>query len=369
MDGWLVLMLQRFLLVWLMLLSSLALGWDAWCQVAWSAWFGSTPNPFLATKSWLPHLFALTMFAVGCMLPRDEIRRVLDRWPTVLGGTLVQYAAMPVLAYGIGHALQLQGDMLLGVILVGCVPGAMASNVLTLTARGNVSYSVSLTTSATLLSPLVVPLALYLAVRVQGIDRLGLARDAFVVVLVQVAGPVVVGHFLSRRIPSLGQAMRSVGPVIANLTILWIIAVVVHLNAGNLFDAIEQIGGGTLLRSVNLARTPLPIGSSSAVSQAPLLLLALLLVNVIGYTVGWSSGRVMRLPVGMRKALVLEVGMQNAGLGATMAQQLFAGRDLVALPPALYTFGCMMTGTILAQLWSSRSSDDPSDTVTTDPTP
>ena len=157
--------------------------------------------------------------------------------------------------------------------------------------------------------------------------------------------------------------------MIANLTILWIIAVVVHLNAGHLFDAIEQIGGGPLLRSVNLARKPLPIGSSSALSQAPLLLLALLLVNVIGYTVGWSSGRVMRLPVGMRKALVLEVGMQNAGLGATMAQQLFAGRDLVALPPALYTFGCMMTGTILAQLWSSRSSDDPSDTVTTDSTP
>ena len=51
---------------------------------------------------------------------------------------------------------------MIGVILVGCVPGAMASNVLTLAARGNTSYSVSLTTSATLLSPLIVPFALWL---------------------------------------------------------------------------------------------------------------------------------------------------------------------------------------------------------------
>ena len=350
-------MLQKLLLIWLVLLSLLALGWDDWCQDTWSVATGLSASPFDATKPGLPYLFAVTMFAVGCMLPRDEIRRVLDRWPTVLGGTAVQYAAMPVLAYGIGHAFQLQGDLLLGVILVGCVPGAMASNVLTLTARGNVSYSVSLTTSATLLSPLIVPLTLYLAVRVQGIDRLKLARDAFVVVLVQVAGPVVVGHILSRKIAALAQSMQRLGPLIANFTILWIIGVVVHINAANVFDAIDQIGGEALLRAFHFT-PPTGAGSSSAGGHILALLLALLLVNVLGYAVGWFSGRCMKLPLGMRKALLLEVGMQNAGLGATMAQQLFPDREWVALPPALYTFGCMMTGTILAQIWSLRSSED-----------
>ncbi len=52
---------------------------------------------------------------------------------------------------------------MVGVVMVGCVPGAMASNVLTLAARGNVSYSLSLTTSATLLSPILVPLVLWAA--------------------------------------------------------------------------------------------------------------------------------------------------------------------------------------------------------------
>ena len=85
-------------------------------------------------------------------------RQVLRRWPLVLSGTAVQYLTMPTLAYCFAHVWGLSGDYLIGLLLVGCVPGAMASNVLTFNARGNTSYSVSLTTTATLLSPLAVPI-------------------------------------------------------------------------------------------------------------------------------------------------------------------------------------------------------------------
>ncbi|HID21543.1 MAG TPA: hypothetical protein EYP14_03985, partial [Planctomycetaceae bacterium] len=161
-------MLQRYLLVWLSLLSLLAYLWPA-------AW-GETWDPFVWSRPYNPSLFAVTMFAIGALLPREEIRLVARRWPTVLGGTAIQYVTMPLAAYLCGHAMGLKGQVLLGVILVGCVPGAMASNVLTLSARGNVSYSVSLTTSATLLSPVVVPLALYLTLHQAGVDRVLLAR-------------------------------------------------------------------------------------------------------------------------------------------------------------------------------------------------
>ena len=61
----------------------------------------------------------------------------------MLAGTVVQYVSMPVLAYGVGRLFGLEGPWMIGIVMVGCVPGAMASNVLTLIARGNVSYSVS----------------------------------------------------------------------------------------------------------------------------------------------------------------------------------------------------------------------------------
>jgi BASS family bile acid:Na+ symporter len=82
--------------------------------------------------------------------------------------------------------------------------------------------------------------------------------------------------------------------------------------------------------------------------------LALLLLNLLGYLAGWWGGVLLRLPDAMRRALTLEVGMQNAGLGASLATTLFANAPAAALPPELYAFGCMLTGTILAQ-WMARS--------------
>ena len=140
----------------------------------------------------------------------------------------------------------------------------------------------------------------------------------------QVVGPVLAGHLLARRVTALREFMQRWGSTIANLAILWIIAVVVNVN----HKPISQLRG-------NLAA-------------------ALLGLNAVGYVAGYFAARVLRATEPMRRALALEVGMQNAGLGSVLALQLFGQREAVALPSALYTFGCMLTGTILAQLWAGR---------------
>lgn len=312
-------MLQRFLLLWLILLSLVAFYWPRLAPGDF--------DPFVLSKSLglLMPMIAVTMFAIGCLLPRDELRQLARFWPSVLGGTAVQYASMPLLAWGVGTAFRLEPDLLTGVIMVGCVPGAMASNVLTLAARGNVSYSICLTTSANLFSPLVVPLALGMALGVS--DSLSQTFDkarVFQELLLSVVGPVLAGYLLCLKFARFESAMSRVGPVIANVTILWIIAVVVGLNR-------DQMGGAT-----------------------PWLLAALLVINVLGYAAGWTGGWAMRVPVAMRRALTLEVGMQNAGLGTGLVLTLFPDHPTAAIPTAAYTFGCMFTGTVLAHVWSRR---------------
>lgn len=121
-------MLERFLLLWLILLSLLAYCWPSWLPGIW--------DPFVGSKPCLDWLIATTMLAIGSLLPRDEIQQVIRRWPSVLGGTAVQYASMPALAYCVGLLFGFDGPTLTGIIMVGCVPGAMASNVLTLSAKG-----------------------------------------------------------------------------------------------------------------------------------------------------------------------------------------------------------------------------------------
>jgi len=85
-------------------------------------------------------------------------------------------------------------------------------------------------------------------------------------------------------------------------------------------------------------------------------LLALLTLNVCGYLAGTLGGRLLKLPGPMRRALTLEVGMQNAGLGTVLAMDLFGTESAAPIPPAIYTFGCMFTGTLLARLWAEFGS-------------
>jgi len=313
-------LVERFLLVWLTLLGTTAYCWTAWFPDAW--------DPFEGAKSCNKYVFSVTMLAIGSLLPRKEVRDVLRRWPVVLGGTTVQYLSMPTLSYVCGRLFGLDEVWMAGIIIVGCVPGAMASNVLTLVARGHVSYSVSLTTLATLVSPIVVPCALYVALkRWATIDPLSVSWE----LCWMVVGPVVAGHLLSRTFAFWQAAAQRFAAVVANLTILWIIAVVIGINRDKLQELTWQV------------------------------FLALLTLNLLGYAAGWCGALVMRLSNPMRRALTIEIGMQNAGLGTILAMTLFPTMPLAAVPPAIYTFGCMFTGTVLAQAWALFGKGDIAD--------
>ena len=326
-------LIQRYLLVWLSLLSLAAYYWPQ---------TGISFDPWVHTSQ-LPYLIIVTMFGVGWMLPIDEIKKVASRWPTIIGGTLTQFLVMPMLALGIGIAFGLQGDMLVGVILVGCVPGAMASNVLTIVSKGNASYSVSLTSLATLLSPIAVPTMLAISASFVDASTLGVLEGANddsgsvyltsgIKLLKWVVIPVIAGFLMGRLLPQYEQQAKVIGANVANLAILLIIATVVGASREK------------------LATLPL------------LVLTCLLLINIFGYLGGFTGGTLMKLPHPMKRALTLEVGMQNAGLGATLATELFTSPDsLVSIAPAFYTFFCMFTGTILAWYWSSKHVQKSSD--------
>lgn len=306
-------MLQRYILLWLILSSGLAYLWPTLL---------AGPDPFLAAGgSAINILIVITMFGVGALLPVDEVNQVLQKWTSVLTGTSIQYLSMPLLAWCVVALLQPDAETATGILIVGCVPGAMASNVLTLTAQGNVSYSVSLTTSATLLSPLVVPIALYLTLD-SSVQYDGWA--AVRLLLLQVVVPVVAGHLLSRYSNRFRVLSASVASPVANLAILAIISIAVALNR----KGIGQAEAG--------------------------LLAALAIINAGGYLAGYFGGAAFRLPETMRRALTLEVGMQNAGAGIALAKQLFGAESPAVIPCILYTFGCMLTGTILATIWQFR---------------
>ncbi len=334
-------MLQRYLMLWLIVTSGIAYFWPTVLPGAF--------DPFLPSKLALTVAIFLVMFAVGSLLRFEEVLDVGKRWPAVLFGTSVQYGSMPLLAYVIGHAFGFDKVTLLGVIMVGCVPGAMASNVITMTCRGNVSYSVALTTFATMLSPIAVPLALWLTLDVKG-DLKGEFNfwNVSQQLLIQVVLPVLLGFGLRRMSGLFERLAERWGSVVANLAILWIIAAVVGLNRERLGAVLGFRDGGLMLSELKL-------------------LCALFLINVLGYLAGYLAGWATGMNDSMRRALTLEIGMQNCGLGTTLILQLFPGEEYraAAIPTAAYTFGCVFTATILAYFWSRIPVRDGEETAET----
>jgi BASS family bile acid:Na+ symporter len=118
--------------------------------------------------------------------------------------------------------------------------------------------------------------------------------------------------------------MEVVAPILAPLTILFIIAGVVGGNRENLGKGVVSVVG------------------------------ALAGINLVGYLIGYWGGAALKFPEGVRRALTIEIGMQNAGLGVSLAGQLFPGFKDAAVPPALFTVGSMLTATLLVQLWVWR---------------
>jgi BASS family bile acid:Na+ symporter len=150
-----------------------------------------------------------------------------------------------------------------------------------------------------------------------------LRKTAFELFLT-VVGPVVLGRTLCWLVPRLARIMEFVAPILAPLTILFIIAGVVGGNRENLGKGVAPVIG------------------------------ALAGINLVGYLVGYWGGAALKFPEGVRRALTIEIGMQNAGLGVSLAGQLFPSFADAAVPPALFTVGSMLTATLLVQLWVWR---------------
>ncbi len=302
----------RSLLFWLLLTSGIALLWPA---QRWGL------DPFAVSPALLWSLIVVTMLSLGMLVRPEELRPLSQRPWWVALGVATQVLVMPAAAWLVTQIVPMSSELAAGTILVGCVPGAMASNVLTHTAGGSVAYSVSLTTVATLLSPITVPTVLWIVADVRSEAPLLNPQQTAVMLFLKVVLPTIVGHLLVRRSDRALRFADRYASGIASVALLWIISSVVAANRTKLLDV------GMVLAA------------------------ALLLMNGIGYAAGFLVASAAKLPDRYRRALTLEVGMQNAGLGTVLATTLYHAGSSATIPTAAYTFGCMLTGTLLAVFW------------------
>ena len=264
-------------------------------------------------------MLGLIMFGMGLTLSPKDFHIVLSRPKDIIIGCLAQFTVMPLLAIGLSLLFSLPKELALGVILVGCCPGVTASNVITYLAKGDLALSVGMTATSTLLAPLLTPLLVWLlAGTMVNVDTAGMLLSIVYVVI----SPIIVGLLCQRFLPQLTRRVVPYLPAISSLMIAFVVGIVVSHNADRLL-----VGG-------------------------MIVIIVVMLHNLLGLSVGWIIGRLLRLSHPKRVAISIEVGMQNSGLASSLAVTHFAAFPMAAIPGAIFSVWHNISGALAARFFN-----------------
>lgn len=263
-------------------------------------------------------LLGIVMFGMGLATKLEDFKVVFSRPWDIAVGCAAQFTVMPALAWTLARLFGLDEALTVGVVLVGCCPGGTASNVITYLAKGDLALSVGMTGVSTLLAPFLTPaLTLLLAGRTVDVNAYGM----FVNILWVVILPILLGLAAKRFFPNATERAVRFMPTVSSVAIAVIIALVVAANAKRLWA-----GGVTIF-------------------------IVVILHNVCGLALGYLIAAALRLAEPKRRALCIEVGMQNSGLAASLAAVHFAAYPMAAVPGAIFSVWHNVSGAFVARLF------------------
>ncbi|KMN38144.1 bile acid:sodium symporter family protein [Lysinibacillus capsici] len=277
------------------------------------------PEPFLIFGGYITILLGIVMFGMGLTLKAVDFKLVITNPVPVIIGVCAQYVIMPLSAFLIAYIMNLPAELAAGLVLLGSVPGGTASNVMVYLAKGNVPLSITMTSFSTLLAPIATPIILLLlAGKWMPVDPIAMFTSIIQVIII----PIILGIIIRRVVPQIVEKSINVIPLISVVAIMIIVSAVV---AGNV-DTIASAGS--------------------------IIFAAVVLHNAFGLLFGYITARVLGLDESNRRAISIEVGMQNSGLGVALATAHFG--PLAALPSVLGAVWHNISGPILATYWSKK---------------
>ena len=267
-------------------------------------------------------LLGVIMFGMGLTLRADDFRIVFSCPKDVLVGCLTQFTVMPLLAWMLARVFALDEALTVGVVLVGCCPGGTASNVITYLAKGDLALSVGMTGVSTLLAPVLTPLLVWLlAGKSVDVNVMGMLLSILWVVIL----PIAAGLIVKRLWPRYTSAATAYLPALSSIAICAIVLIIIAANAGKL------LSGGLII------------------------ILVVMLHNLCGLGIGYGIGTIMSMSAAKRKAISIEVGMQNSGLASSLATLHFATYPMATIPGAIFGVWHNISGALVARLFSSKS--------------
>jgi BASS family bile acid:Na+ symporter len=265
-------------------------------------------------------LLQLIMFGMGTSMSLKDFAGVIKTPKGVFIGVTSHYIIMPLIGFCLATVSHFPPEIAAGIILIGCSPNGMASNVMSYLAKANLALSITITAVSTLLAPLLTPLLMkLLAGAFIEINALSMMWDIIKMVIIPIGAGLLFNRIFSGKVKWLDTVM----PLISMFGIAFIIMIITAA------------------------------GRDSLLTIGPLLLLLVLIHNLLGYSLGYWSGRLFKMNERDCRTMAIEVGMQNGGLASGIAKEM--GKiATVGLAPAIFGPLMNVTGSILASWWHRK---------------
>lgn len=292
------------------------------------------PSTFMWERGLAAKLtLAFIMLTMGMTLTADDFRAIARRPWEIAIGAAGQFTLMPLIAFGLVHVLpESYAGVAVGLVLVGCCPGGVSSNLMSYICKGDVAFSVGMTTVSTLLAPALTPVltaslvaAAHLGSVEVNVDRYGMLMDLLLLTLLPVALGFILNLLCRGRAWFLGA--KSVMPSLAVLALACIVGGVMANNQARLAEA------GWVFAAAVFA--------------------GVLVHNSLGYVFGYVLGVVVRFNGPKRRTVSIEIGMQNAGMATQLARNFSANVQAdVAVAAAISCIWHSFSGALLADLFN-----------------
>jgi BASS family bile acid:Na+ symporter len=283
-----------------------------------------------------PHLFdwvrgttqtvilGIIMLTMGLTLTTDDFRILARRPLDIFIGACAQFIIMPGVAWLLVHVWHLEPALALGILLVGCCPGGVSSNIMSYLCHGDVAFSVGMTCASTLLAPFMTPFMMkLLAGEIIAIDAVGMFLNILIVTIIPVGIGALLNYVYSKR-----EAFPTIQSLMPGVSVISLACIV-----GGVISTVHDdlIARGFVLFIWTFA--------------------VVFCHNSLGYLLGWLSGKLAGFNTAKKRTISIEVGMQNAGLATVLAGNFFAAQPLAVLPCAISCAWHSISGTILAGLF------------------
>ncbi len=269
-------------------------------------------------------LIQVLMFGMGSSMGFKDFALIAKSPKGVMIGIACQFSIMPLLGFTLASLTNFGPEIAAGIILIGCSPSGLASNVMAYLAKANLALSITITSITTLLAPFITPLLMkYFAGALVEINVMSMMWDILKMIIIPIGAGLIFNRLLFGKLKWLDNAM----PFISMFSIAAIVTIIVAAGRDNLM----KIG--------------------------LLLILVGLIHNIFGYILGYWTSRLFRLPERDCRTVAIEVGMQNAGLASGIARQM---GKIGTMGLASAVFGPLMniTGSALASWWHNRLPDN-----------